>query len=100
MNSYNYEYTDTFAGDANYSWVKRGSVSVPELTHYGFDGSHGYSKANKSQLREVMRLVKREIGLTGTKGERLEYGDGTIEFRPCGLCTVLFIDPNDEGGIE
>jgi hypothetical protein len=51
-------------------------------------------------MREVMRLVKRELGLTGTKGERLEYGDGTIEFRPCGLCTVLFIDPNEEGGIE
>ena len=30
MQTYSYEFTDTFGGEANYSWVKRGTVSVPE----------------------------------------------------------------------
>lgn len=30
--SYYVEWTDTFAGEANYSWVRRTDISVPELT--------------------------------------------------------------------
>ena len=55
---FSYEYTDTFGGEANYCWVKRGTVSVPELTHYGYDGSRGYTRADKAQSRQVVRLVK------------------------------------------
>ena len=55
---FSYEYTDTFSGEANYLWVKRGTVSVPELTHYGYDGSRGYTRADKAQSRQVVRLVK------------------------------------------
>lgn len=47
MNTFSVEYTDTFAGEASYSWVRRATVSVPELTHYGYDGSSGFAKANK-----------------------------------------------------
>jgi hypothetical protein len=90
-NLYQYEYTDTFAGEANYSWVRRGKVSMPELTHYGYDGAQGYARANRIEKRELMRKVKAEIGLTGVRGVRYDHGD-TIEFRPYGSCTVLFIN--------
>lgn len=90
-NTYQYEYTDTFAGEANYCWVKRGKVSMPELTHYGYDGSQGYTRANRIEKRELMRKVKAELGLTGMRGVTSDYGD-MIEFRPYGSCTVLFIN--------
>ena len=90
-NTYQYEYTDTFGGDANYSWVRRGKVSMPELTHYGYDGSQGYSRANKIEKRELMRKVKAELGLTGVRGVTYNHGD-MIEFRPYRSCTVLFIN--------
>ena len=86
-NTYQYEYTDTFGGEANYCWVKRGKVSMPELTHYGYDGS----RANKIEKRELMRKVKAELGLTGMRGVTYNHGD-MIEFRPYGSCTVLFIN--------
>lgn len=38
-NTYDVEYTDTFSGEANYTWVKRAAVTMPELTHYGYTGS-------------------------------------------------------------
>lgn len=88
--TYEYEYTDTFAGEANYCWVKRGKVTVPELTHYGYDGSHGYTKANKAQRAQIMRKVKAELGLIGVRGVTSEYGD-MIEFRPYRSATVLFV---------
>lgn len=93
MHQYQFEYTDTFGGDANYSWVKRGIVSVPELVHYGYTGGAdgSYSKADKAQMREVMRKIKAEIGLTGVRGTKEDWA-GTITFRPYGMATVLFID--------
>lgn len=90
MNTYEYEYTDTFAGEANYCWVKRGKVTMPELTHYGYDGGQGYSRADKIEKRELMKKVKRELGLTGIRGVSHHYGD-TVEFRPYGMATVLFV---------
>lgn len=90
MQTFEYEYTDTFAGDANYSWVKRGKVSVPDLTHYGYDGSHGYAKANARQTRHVMRKVKVALGLSGIRGKRETWGDTEV-FRPYGAATILFV---------
>jgi hypothetical protein len=87
---YNVEYTDTFAGEANYCWVKRANVTMPELTHYGYDGSTNYVKANKVYTRELMRKAKLEMGLTGVRGAVWDHGD-MIEFRPYGSCTVMFI---------
>lgn len=95
-NRYNFEYTDTFGGQANYSWVNRGSVTVPELTHYGYTGSTdgSYSRANRIANRELLKLVKAKLGLTGVRGRVDHYGD-TIEFRPYKLATVLFITFDD-----
>lgn len=91
-NTYAIEYTDTFGGEANYSWVRRAKVEMPELTHYGYtgstDGSH--AKANRAHDRELMRRAKAAVGLTGVRGVKTDFGD-TIEFRPYGSCTVLFV---------
>ena len=89
MNRYSYEFTDTFAGDANYCWVKRGVVAMPELTHYGYDGGSNYSKANKTFERELVKKVKAELGLTGCRANRETWGE-TIVLRFSQ--TILFID--------
>lgn len=91
---FNVEYTDTHAGEANYAWVRRARVIVPELTHYGYDGSNGAGRALKIQTRELMRRAKAAMGLTGTRGVRESIGD-TEEFRPHGCNTVLFVSPAD-----
>jgi len=97
MHTYEYEYTDTFAGEANYCWVKRGKVHVPELTHYGYTGSSdgSYSKADKAQRRQVMTLVKRDIGLTGVRGRVEEWGDCVV-FKPYGMNSIVFITFSDD----
>ena len=95
-NLYNVEFTDTFGGEANYCWVKRAVIAMPELTHYGYDGSQGHVKARRVFDRELMRRAKAAMGLTGERGERDNYGD-TIEFRPANSCTVMFISYRDAG---
>ena len=75
----NAEYTDTFGREANYSWVKR--VCLP------------YIEGEKRPA--TMRRVKRELGLTGLQGRTQDYGD-VIEFRPYGMCTVLFVTFGEE----
>ncbi len=89
------EYTDTFSGEANYCWVRRATVTVPELTHYGYDGALGYAKANKAQTRELMRRAKAAMGLTGVRGVTYHHGDMS-EFRPYGACTVMFVTYHEE----
>jgi hypothetical protein len=87
---YQIEYTDTFGGEANYCWVKRATITMPELTHYGYDGATNYSKANKVYQRELMKKAKAAVGLTGARGRVESYGE-TTEFRPYGCATVMFI---------
>ena len=91
MNKYVIEYTDTFAGEPNYCWVKRATIQMPELTYYGYDGGANYSKANRVFERELVRRAKAIVGLTGIACKRESYGN-TIELRPYGMATVLFID--------
>jgi hypothetical protein len=90
MHTYDVEYTDTFGGEANYCWVKRATVTMPDMTHYGYDGAQGYTKAHKAYERELMRRAKRAMGLTGVRGERADIGD-MVEFRPYRSATVMFI---------
>lgn len=72
-----YEVTDTYAGEANYSWVKRGTVECKEGESY-------------SDLAAIRR-VKKAIGWNGTRCKVENYGD-TIVLRPVGYCQVCFID--------
>lgn len=95
-NVHNIEYTDTFGGEANYCWVRRAKIHMPELTHYGYDGSTNYAKANRVYDRELMRRAKAEMGLTGVRGRTYHQGDFS-EFRPYGMATILFITWSEDG---
>ena len=93
-NRYDVEYTDTFGGEANYSWVRRAVISMPEPAHYGFDGSSNYAKTNRTANREMMRRAEAKMGLTGVRG-RTDHNGHYSEFRPYGMCTVLFVTYKD-----
>ena len=76
--TYIVEYTDTFGGEANYSWVRRAEIEAP----------HHVTN------RMIMKRARRALGLEGIRGRIIGiYGD-TLEFRPYNTCTVLFIYPN------
>ena len=70
----NYEHTDTFGGESNYSWVNRGTIELPEGT----------------SDRSIVRAVKAALGMTGARCTKSSYGD-LIELRPRGVCHVIFI---------
>lgn len=71
------EVTDTFGGEANYSWVKRKELDL-------MDTLSKYS---------IVRRVKREIGWSGQRCLTVDYGD-SIELRPFGVCQVCFVTFN------
>jgi hypothetical protein len=71
MISVSWELTDTFCGQANYAWVRRGITQL---------------KNNASKLA-VMRAVKRDLGLSGVRCRVADYGD-IIELKPYGACIV------------
>lgn len=68
------EYTDTFGGEANYSWVYRHSATVPD---------------HMSDLA-LVRYAKKYLGISGVRCDRQSWGD-LIELRPRGMCTVVFL---------
>ena len=92
--TYDVEYTDTFGGEANYCWVKRATVTMPEWPHFkGWDGNGRIEPKGYKPL--LMRKAKAAIGLTGRRGVTTDFGD-MIEFRPYRSCTVLFVTFHDE----
>lgn len=91
---YEIEITDTFGGEANYCWVKRASFTMPELTHYGYDGCTNYVKANKTFRRELVKKAKAVAGWTGWRCEVSDFGD-TVEIRPRGAAMVAFVTYSD-----
>jgi hypothetical protein len=67
------EFTDTFGGTANYSWVRRADIE-------------GECKA-----KTALRRARRALGLTGLRG-RIAFNDGDIiEWRPYNMACVLFV---------
>ena len=72
-----YEITDTFGGEANYSWVKRGKIE-------------GEPSEDYSDLAAIRR-VKKAIGWENVRC-RKEYQGETIALYPYGSCTVCYID--------
>jgi len=71
---YQCELTDTFGGEANYSWVRRETLELSEdLTN-----------------RQIIRRAKAALGLTGCRCRTSNYGEGW-ELRPYNTCTVLFV---------
>ena len=81
---YDVELTDTFGGEANYSWVRRATIEAPE---------YDTRKPARYQAT-VMRRAKAAMGLTGVRGVTDSYGD-TYEFRPYGLLQVMFVTWRD-----
>tara|TARA_R110000868_G_scaffold13848_3_gene64369 strand:- start:14575 stop:14814 length:240 start_codon:yes stop_codon:yes gene_type:complete len=69
----NVEYTDTYGGDANYSWVDR----------------HSFNADGMSDLA-IVRKAKKLVGLSGLRGKSGWIG-GVYTFTPNGFCTVMFI---------
>lgn len=56
MQNFTVEYTDTFGGEANYSWVKRVKL------------------AGNFTEKGLMRAARRAIGLEGVRGRWEKYG--------------------------
>ncbi len=83
-NTYELEYTDTFGGEANYCWVTRKTFTMPLTTDDTLAGCKRYDA-------RIKRHAKHLVGLTGVRGQWSDYGD-TYEFRPRGMCTVLFVN--------
>jgi hypothetical protein len=69
-----YEITDTFSGEANYSWVKRGSI---------------VANSSVSDLA-IVRRVKKAIGWNGLKCHTENHGD-MIALYPRNMAMVCFI---------
>lgn len=71
--TYSVEYTDTFGGEANYSWARRETITMPEWTHFkGWDGNGRVQP--KGYRRTLMRRAKAAVGLTGYRGQRTPDG--------------------------
>lgn len=68
------EYTDTFGGEANYSWVKFRAIDVD----------------TNITGKQIKRLAKEAMGLVGVRGVWNTLGE-QFEFRPYNSCTVLFV---------
>jgi len=72
--TYNLELTDTFGGEANYSWVKRAQIDAP----------------SNASRRSLVRRAKAWAGLTGMPCEVSDHGD-MIQVKPRGQCVVMFV---------
>jgi len=68
------EYTDTFGGEANYSWVKRVEFEAPD---------------NASDAL-LMRRAKKALGLEGVRGKREYHGESLVLY-PYSSHTVMFV---------
>lgn len=80
-----WEITDTFSGEANYSWVKRGKIETRPGEEF-------------SDLAAVRR-VKRAIGWNGLRCRVSSYDD-MLEIRPYGMRLVCFITFHYFGSCE
>lgn len=71
------ELTDTFGGEANYSWVRRHTLTIPR---------------NLSD-RALVRRAKAWASWSGLRCNVSNFGN-QIDIRPAGICNVLFISYN------
>jgi len=70
------ELTDTFGGEANYSWVTRETFELPA----------------GATARQIVTAAKAALGLTGCRCRTFDYGEW-FELRPTGSLTVAFVLP-------
>lgn len=72
---YSYTMTDTFGGEPNFAWARRGELELPE---------------GASDLA-LVRRVKRELGMEGVRCRKENWGE-TLVLRPIEQCVVVFVD--------
>lgn len=87
--AYKVEVTDTFGGEANYSWVRRYSIAAPTC-EYGTSERSQYS-------RTLVRRAKAAAGWAGLRCTVDNSGDH-ITVWPSGRnapCWIMFIDYDD-----
>lgn len=94
MHKYDIEYTDTFGGEANYCWVKRHTITVPDWDHFADWDGNG-RREPKGYQAYVMREAKKAVGLTGVRGRTYNMGDG-YTFIPYNSSTILFVTYHQE----
>ena len=75
-----FELTDTFNGEANYSWVRRGAKTLP-----------GYDALTE---RGIVKAAKAWAGWTGIYVNK-EHHEDTIVLKPRHMNQILFIDIED-----
>lgn len=81
---YRWEYTDTFGGEANYCWVRRGLIHAPSVPDEAF--SHADRKAYEQR---ICNAARKAAGLAGVRSKRSDMGDVV---RYAQGCTVLFVE--------
>lgn len=69
------EETDTYGGEANYSWVNRVTFEMPEA----------------ASRRQIVTAAKHHLGYTGIKCDTEDYGD-SYTLRPRGMGRIVFIN--------
>jgi hypothetical protein len=69
----NFEVTDTFGGETNYTWVKRGSVEFEK----------------QPTSRQMVLALKKFAGLTNVRCNTIDHGD-VVEIHPVNQCIVAF----------
>lgn len=77
MSYITFEHTDLFGGEANYCWVKREKIELPD------------DKPWPSTLA-LVRRGKKFAGFTGLRCEVLKFGD-LIQIIPKNLCQTVFV---------
>jgi len=81
---YRWEYTDTFAGEANYCWVRRGIIRDAQPRR------EVYVAGDWDKIKQrICNAARREAGLAGVKSRRSDFGDMV---RYDQGCTVLFVE--------
>lgn len=77
------EVTDTYGGEANYSWCRRYTFRAPAGT----------------KQRGIMQRAKACAGYTGVRGDVASFGD-SYEYRPRGECVVMFVTWSEESAAD
>lgn len=67
--------TDTFGGEANYSWANRYEFAVHKA----------------ASQRNIVRKAKALAGMTGVKADTYDYGE-SFTIKPRGYNQVIFVD--------
>ena len=71
------EYTDTYGGETNYSWVRRAYIESAD------------------SIGQAMRKARAEFGLTGMRGDITgQFGDES-HWKPRNCCTILMVRHDD-----